>query len=111
MGNGAGVFAPPRDSRLTGNETIRGEATKGPQYQDVVGFVHRVIGRLGIDPSDYTVGELISINEEYEIEKSIDRACAAQSTDLLPKFAPTAEEKAAKKKAIEARINAKFAGR
>jgi hypothetical protein len=54
---------------------------------------------------------MILINEEYEIERSIDRACAAQSSDMLPKLAPTPEEAAAKKLAMEKRIQAKFRGR
>ena len=54
---------------------------------------------------------MIVINEEYEIEKGIDRACSAQSTDLMPKLAPTPEEVQAKKLAMERRIQAKFKGR
>lgn len=45
---------------------------------------------------------------EALLDKQIDRACAAQSDDMMPKLPPSPEEKAAKKKQIQAQINAKF---
>jgi len=53
---------------------------------------------------------MTTINNELLTEKQIDRACAAQSSDMLPKFPPSPEELEAKRKAMEARINQQFAG-
>jgi len=52
---------------------------------------------------------MITIQSERRIETQIDRACAAQSSELLPKLAPTKDELEARKKQIEAKINARFA--
>ena len=52
----------------------------------------------------------MTINREISTEKQIDRACAAQSSDMLPKLPPSPEELDAKRRAMEARINQQFAG-
>jgi hypothetical protein len=87
-----------------------GETTKECSREDVHYFYLSLTGRTGIDLSNYTLGEMTTINNELLTEKQIDRACAAQSSDMLPKFPPSPEELEAKKRAMEARINQQFAG-
>lgn len=53
---------------------------------------------------------MLTISKEHATDKQIDRACAAQSPDMLPNTPPSPEEYLAKRKAMEASINAKFAG-
>lgn len=52
----------------------------------------------------------MTINRELQTEKQIDRACAAQSSEMLPKFPPSPEDLAAQRAAMETRINQQFAG-
>ena len=61
------------------------EERTGLSEQDVRKFILGVVGKLGIDPYQYTFGELVDINQVYEREKQIDRACAAQSPEMLPR--------------------------
>jgi len=50
------------------------------------------------------------MNREYELEKQIDRACAAQSSEMLPKIPPSQKELEAQRKVMEAKINQQFMG-
>jgi len=50
------------------------------------------------------------MNRAYELEQQIDRACAAQSPDMLPKTTPSQKELEARKRVMEAKINQQFAG-
>jgi len=48
---------------------------------------------------------MITMSREYNMDKAIDRACAAQSPEMLPKI-PVSKE--AQKASIEAKIKAQF---
>lgn len=48
-------------------------------------FILSLVGKLGLDPYQYTFGQLVEIHKIYEREKQIDRACSAQSPEMLPK--------------------------
>jgi hypothetical protein len=71
-------------------------------------FVLSLIARTGINPDRYTYGELITIANEADYETQVDRACSAQSSDMLPKRPTTPQEMQAKKAAIAAHINSQF---
>ena len=47
-------------------------------------LIIRIIGKTGIDPTLFTFGEIFLIGKEYNFQKQIDRACSAQSPDMLP---------------------------
>jgi hypothetical protein len=51
---------------------------------------------------------MITISDEYEYNKQIDRACAAQSAELMPKPITTPESVKAEKAAMKAKIEARF---
>jgi len=50
---------------------------------------------------------MITISDEYDLHKQIDRACAAQSAEMMPKIS-SPENSAAMKEAMKAKINARF---
>jgi hypothetical protein len=53
---------------------------------------------------------MVTLNREAQLEKQIDRACAAQSSEMMPRIPPSPEEIAARKRAMEAKIKQQFAG-
>jgi hypothetical protein len=53
---------------------------------------------------------MLTLNREANFQKQIDRACAAQSAEMMPKIPPSPQEIAARKAAVEARIKQQFAG-
>jgi hypothetical protein len=53
---------------------------------------------------------MLALNYEFDIEKQIDRACSAQSAEMLPKVPPSLEEVEAKRTAMDARIKSQFNG-
>ena len=52
--------------------------------EDVEEYLLRGIARLRIDPGLYSFGQLSLMIEESDTQKQIDRACAAQSNEMLP---------------------------
>jgi hypothetical protein len=43
-----------------------------------------IIGRTGVDPTLFTVGQLLVIAQEHDYQRQVDRACAAHSPKMLP---------------------------
>lgn len=87
-----------------------GKATEECNREDFHYFFLSLTARIGIDLSNYTIGEMVTLSREAQFEKQIDRACAAQSSEMMPKIPPSPEELKARKAAMEAKIKQQFAG-
>lgn len=64
-------------------ETVHGDVSIS--REELREFVLKLIARTGINPDTYTMGELFLIAKEHNYQKQTDRACSAQSPDMLPK--------------------------
>lgn len=83
MAGGCKFYAVPYAASSDGDVEADEERPK-VLGDDLEEFILRLIAKTGINPHDYTFGQMVFINETYDTERQIDRACAAQSPDLLP---------------------------
>ena len=60
-------------------------STEKLEKHQIHAFITRFRAGTGIDPGEFSIGEIVDMANEHNRQRQIDRACAAQSPEMLPK--------------------------